>query len=205
MNELHIRNKMTASCITLLKSITVSLSLAVLSCAHAAKVDLAQEITIQSQRQSADLKNKIASYLDNVKISQGTILITADIVQVFSTEDKQTGTKNDTYLAKGKPAIFQQQLEDGSLISLQADEITYTPNTHLITVSGNALVKQAGSQVSGNEIIYNTLTEQLSAQSANDQPVTTILQPAALKQQKENYEQSKEQSNTVDEGQDHGN
>jgi lipopolysaccharide export system protein LptA len=175
-----------------LTALAITFSLLLISPVHAAKKDLDQEITIKSQRQAADLKNKIASYLDNVSIRQGSISITADIVKVFSRIDKKTGIKNDTYLAKGKPAIFQQKLEDGSLISLQADEISYHPNTNTITVSGNALVKQAGSEVSGNEITYNTLTERLEAQSADNQSVTTVLQPTVLKKQKETYEKSKE-------------
>jgi len=173
------------------KVVALTCSLLLLSNAHAAKKDLEQEITIKSQRQAADLKNKIASYLDNVSIRQGSISITADIVQVFSLVDKVSGDKNDTYLAKGKPAIFQQKLEDGSLISLQADEITYNPNSNTITISGNALVKQAGSEVSGNEITYNTLSEKLEAHSANNQSVTTVLQPTVLKKQKETHEKSK--------------
>ncbi|MEY8252804.1 MAG: LptA/OstA family protein, partial [Colwellia sp.] len=103
------------------KVIALTCSLVLFSPAHADKTDLKQEITIKSQRQSADLKNKIASYLDNVSIRQGSLSITADVVKVFSRVDKESGEKNDTYLAKGKPAIFQQRLEDGSLITLQAD------------------------------------------------------------------------------------
>ena len=149
----------------------------------AAKKDLTQEITIKSKRQSADLKNKIASYLDEVNISQGTISIVADIVQVYSGIDNNTKEKSDTYLAKGDPAIFQQALEDGSLISLQANEIKYQPDLHIITVSGNAQVKQAGSKVTGETITYNTLSEKLEAISRNDDSVTTVLQPAQIKAQ----------------------
>ena len=193
MNAQFIKNLMKAKLRSKpLTALAITFSLLLISPVHAAKKDLDQEITIKSQRQAADLKNKIASYLDNVSIRQGSISITADIVKVFSRIDKKTGIKNDTYLAKGKPAIFQQKLEDGSLISLQADEISYHPNTNTITVSGNALVKQAGSEVSGNEITYNTLTERLEAQSADNQSVTTVLQPTVLKKQKETYEKSKE-------------
>ncbi len=149
----------------------------------AAKKDLTQEITIKSKRQSADLKNKIASYLDEVSIKQGSISIIADVVQVYSQVDDKTKTASDTYLAKGKPAVFKQQLEDGSLISLQANEIKYQPDLHIITVSGNAQVKQAGSKVTGETITYNTLSEKLEAISSDNNSVTTILQPAQLKAQ----------------------
>ena len=152
----------------------------------AANKDLTQEITIKSKRQSVDIKNKVASYLDDVSISQGSISIVADRVQVYSETDKITGEKYDIYLAKGKPAIFKQQLEDNSFISLQAHEIKFQPNQNIITVSGNAQVKQSGSQVTGDVITYNTLSEKLEAQSNNNESVTTILQPAQIKAQQKN-------------------
>ena len=192
MNVLFIKNMMKANLNpSTLKVLALTCSLFFFTSTQAAKEDLEQEITIKSQRQSADLKNKIASYLDNVSIQQGSISITADIVKVFSSIDKNTGEKTDTYLAKGNPAVFQQKLEDGSLIKLQADEITYIPNANMITISGNALVKQAGSEVRGNEITYNTLSEKLEAQGSENQSVTTVLQPTILKKQKETHEKSK--------------
>lgn len=175
-----------------------SLVLGLVATANAAKKDLNQEITIKSKRQSADLKNKIASYLDDVSISQGSISIVADIVQVYSNVNDKTGEKSDVYLAKGKPAIFQQQLEDGSLISLQANEIKYQPDQYTITVSGSAQVKQAGSKMNGDIITYNTLNEKLEGQSNNDEHVTTILQPAQIKAQKDSSELKKKKANDSD-------
>ncbi|MBU2870280.1 lipopolysaccharide transport periplasmic protein LptA [Colwellia sp. E2M01] len=178
------------------KVLVVTCSLLLLPTTHAAKNDLNEEITIKSQRQSADLKNKIASYLDKVSIRQGSISISADLVKVFSSVDKTTNEKSDTYLAKGKPAVFQQELEDGNIIILQADEITYTPDSNIITVSGNALVKQAGSEVSGELITFNTLSEKLEAKSAENQSITTVLQPTILKKQQEAHEKPKVESAT---------
>ena len=165
----------------LLTSLFLTLSAPVI----AAKKDLSQEITIKSKRQSADLKNKIASYLDDVSIRQGSIAINADIVQVYSLISDESNEKSDTYLAKGEPAVFQQQLEDGSLIRLQANEIKYQPDLHIITVSGNAEVKQAGSKVTGEIITYNTSSEKLEAISNDNESVTTILQPAQIKAQQD--------------------
>ena len=182
----------TFSTAVLLTSLVLGLS----TPANAAKKDLNQEITIKSKRQSADLKNKIASYLDDVSINQGSISIIADIVQVYS--NAGAGEKSDIYLAKGKPAIFQQQLEDGSLISLQANEIKYQPDQYTITVSGNAQVKQAGSKMNGDIITYNTLSEKLEGQSNNDEHVTTILQPAQIKAQKDSSDLRRKKANDSD-------
>ena len=180
--------KMTVNPLMIIKNISrgilfTSLFVTFSAPINAAKKDLNQEITISAARQSADLKNKIAIYFGEVIINQGSISILADVVQVYSQIDEQTKVKSNTYLAKGKPAIFKQQLEDGSLISLQADEIKYQPDLYTITVSGNAQVKQAGSQVTGEVITYNTSSEKLEAISSENGSVTTILQPAQIKAQ----------------------
>lgn len=155
------------------KLLIASTALLMLPSAMAAKVDLNKEIVIKSKRQAGDLKNKIASYLDDVQITQGSLTIKADLVQVYSNSDSD----EETYVAKGKPATFEQLLEDGTPINLQANEIRYEPANNTITISGNALLRQAGSEVSGSKIIYNTKTEQLEAESASNESVTTILKP----------------------------
>lgn len=150
---------------------------------YAAKADFEQEIFIDAGRQTADLKNRIANYIDNVKITQGTLTINADLIQVFSPKN---GDK--TYLASGKPATFEQRLEDGRLVTLQADEIRYEPAIFTITISGHAILRQEGSEVSAGRMTYNTRTEQLETESNKDSSVTTILQPKG-----KTFEQSKKQ------------
>lgn len=139
----------------------------------AAQADFDKEIKIVAKRQASDLKNKIASYLEDVKITQGTLTIEADLVQVSN----EPGSDNKFYLAKGQPARFSQLLDDGQKIELKANEISYSPATSIITIKGNASISQEGSIVTGDIIIYNIATEQLTAES-NDS-VTTILQPDA--------------------------
>jgi lipopolysaccharide export system protein LptA len=159
------------------KLVLISLVCCPLLSVSAKKTDFDQEIFIKANRQAGDLKNKVASYLDNVSITQGSLTINADLVQIYS--DPKTEQK--TYVAKGKPAIFQQLLEDGTPINLQAEEIKYEPGKKLITVTGNASVSQEGSLVKGNKITYNILTEQLLAESNAEDSVTTILKPSKTK------------------------
>jgi len=175
--------KTTTFSLLLLTVTTFTSAVLVAPSAYAAKKDLTEEILILADRQSADYKNKMAIYLDNVRISQGSILITADIVQISKKFNKEKGVDVKTYLAKGKPAVFKQQLEDGTTISLSADEIKYVPHENLIVVSGNAKVTQAGSHVAASKITYNTLTEKLDAESNPNERVTTILQPTITKAQ----------------------
>lgn len=156
----------------------VSLALALSSNAIAAKIDLKKEINIDASRQAADLKNKIFSYIDNVVITQGSLVIKADLVQVIT----QSTSEDKTYIAKGKPATFEQVLEDGTPIYLQANEIIYEPGKNTVIISGDAELRQEGSKVNSSTITYNFLTEQVQANSDSDSNarVKTVLQPKAL-------------------------
>ena len=148
--------------------------------AIAAKVDLNEEIKIDASRQAADLKNKIFSYIDDVVITQGSLTIKADLVQVVT----ESANNEKTYIAKGQPATFEQVLEDGTPIYLQANEIKYQPEKNTVMISGNAELRQEGSKVSGTIITYNFLTEQVQASSDENARVQTVLQPQNLENKK---------------------
>lgn len=154
-------------------SLPLVLALLFSNSVFAAVADFEQEIKIVAKKQSSDLKNKIASYLENVKITQGSISIEADLVQVAN----ESGTQSKYYLAKGNPAKFSQTLDNGQKIELQANEISYSPSTNTIIIKGNASISQEGSMVAGDIITYNISTEQLTAESTG--AVTTILKPEA--------------------------
>ena len=149
------------------------LSGTLLSSAFAEKFDISQKIEIDASKQAADLKNKIFSYIDNVVITQGSLIIHADLVQVLT----QTGSEEKTYIAKGKPATFEQTLADGTPLNLQADEIRYEPGNNLVIISGNALLQQEDSEVSGSKITYNIDTQYVNAESKNNERTKTIFQP----------------------------
>ncbi|WP_394172740.1 lipopolysaccharide transport periplasmic protein LptA [Thalassotalea litorea] len=161
--------------------------------ATAAQSDFEQEVVIQAKRQASDLKNKIASYLDDVKITQGSLTITADVVQVIN----DPKTQGKSYQAKGKPAYFSQRLDDGKLVEIQAQEITYTPLNNTLVIKGNAKVSQEGSQVQGDIITYNMVTEQLTAESLDDSDiVTTIIQPQKKADKNSDAENNDPQNDT---------
>jgi len=171
-----------------IKTLKTSLSIIALTCsvlisAHAEKADLNKETHINGARTAGDLKNKIFSYIDNVVITQGSLIIKADLAQVM-TNNK---TDEKTYIARGKPATFTQTLEDGSPIYLQANEINYQPAKNIVIISGEAVLRQEGSKVEGCIITYNFLSEQVAANcDDNDDKsgVNTTLQPKELDKKK---------------------
>jgi len=158
----------------LLISSSLLIASSVLS-AQQSNLDLEVKITAKSQ--ASDLKTKILSYIEDVRITQGTVIITAELAKVH----KQKDTEDNLYILQGKPAIFEQTLDDGSKVRLEADEIKFEPATHMVTVTKNAHFISAVSDVRASKITYNTQTKTQQAESDADEIVTTILKPALLK------------------------
>lgn len=159
-----------------LNLLCISLLLSTVITAHAEKADLNKVIEVSGERTAGDLKNKIFSYIDNVVITQGTLIINADLVQVHTDESSEV----ITYIARGAPATFKQILEDGTPIYLQANEIRFEPEKNTVFISGDAELRQEGSKVSGSTISYNFLTEQVLANGDDNNQVKTVLQPKLL-------------------------
>ena len=103
-----------------IKKLLASLALAATlsASALAAKIDLDQEIHISAGRQAGDLKNKIASYLDDVVITQGSFKIKADLVQVYSQKDQDV---RNLCGERSTGNVLNKLLEDGSKIRLASE------------------------------------------------------------------------------------
>jgi len=136
--------------------------------------DFDKPIQINAERESFDVAKKVAVFDQNVVIRQGSLSIRADHLEVTRRDDQ-----TDVFIAKGSPAVYEQQLDDGSPITAEAEIISYDQNQQLLTLSGNVKVSQENSVIQGSEIIYNFATQQLSANRSEDDAdrVTTIFMP----------------------------
>ena len=137
--------------------------------------DLKQELKIAAVSQFADIKNNQIIFNGPVKIVQGSININADELRAYTPENSTT----KRLIATGKPATFSQELDDGEIGTASANEITYDLATTTLTLTGNAKLDQAGSQVTGNRIKYNINAQELIAESTGkgEDRVITIIQP----------------------------
>jgi lipopolysaccharide export system protein LptA len=156
--------------------------------------DAGAEITIQSDRAEFDRKAGTAIYMGNVILEQGTLLITADQITLFSDENQQLNKA----LAEGKPAHFQQQMEgDKGLTKAQGHTITYLTQHKNISLLKEAVLEQEGNSFSGNHIVYDMVNENVSAKGQTEsqidpkgeQPsgrIKMIIQPAKPAETKNN-------------------
>ncbi|QJR80246.1 lipopolysaccharide transport periplasmic protein LptA [Alteromonas pelagimontana] len=154
-------------------------SLLVATSALADVKDFGKPIKVDSKSQFIDGKNKTSVFKDNVRISQGTLVINADEVEVIASE----GEGREVFIARGTPARYQQIMDDGTKVKASGNEIRYEVAKRTISLTGNAEIQQNDSVVKGDTITYDMAKEQLSATGGNESSpgrVTTVFRPDAV-------------------------
>jgi lipopolysaccharide export system protein LptA len=148
---------------------------------QASEEDFSQPIKIGSNTQFIDGKNKTALYKEDVLITQGSLLIEADEVEVIASD----GSGREIFIARGNPASYSQSLEDGTPVSAKANEIRYEVVNRTISLAGNAELQQDSSKVQGDKITFDMITEQLLATGGagenGEGRVTTVFTPDTIR------------------------
>lgn len=140
----------------------------------AGKDDFKLPIKVDSKTQFVDGKRKTSIFKEDVHISQGSLKIDADEVEVIAEE----GKGKEIFIARGKPAVYSQIMDDGSSITAKANEIRYQVDTRMLDLRGAAELYQDASMVKGEKISFNLEKEQLIAGSeGGESRVTTVFQP----------------------------
>ncbi|WP_337842825.1 lipopolysaccharide transport periplasmic protein LptA [Rheinheimera sp.] len=148
---------------------------------QAAQDDHKKEIQVGSDRQFGSLKDKVMTFVDNVKVQQGSLLIEADKLEVIATE----GKGKEVFIASGNPAHYSQEFEQGKKITAKAKEIKYDVGAALLILTGDAELSQAGSMVQGSVIRYNLEKQELAAEAdgKKSERVTTVFTPEGKQDQ----------------------
>jgi lipopolysaccharide export system protein LptA len=179
-----------------LKTLSIVLILFTSSHAYSLESDADAEIIIQSDRAEFDRKAGTAVYKGNVIFEQGTLLINAVQITLFSDAEQRLKKA----IALGEPARFQQQLEgDKGLTQGQGQRITYLTQDKKVSFLKDAVLKQKGSSFSGNLIIYDIMNENIKAKGKpenqavpnENQPngrIKMIIQPAKRSAETNNNE-----------------
>ncbi|WP_425451673.1 lipopolysaccharide transport periplasmic protein LptA [Alteromonas aestuariivivens] len=161
--------------------------------------DFEQPIKVDSKSQFLDGKNKTSLFKDDVHITQGSLAINANEVEVIATD----GQGREVFIARGEPASYTQNMDDGTVVSAKANEIRYEVYNRTISLQGNAELQQGTSMVRGNSITYDMSKEQLLAtgDDSNEGRVTTVFRPETVKNLNEGEEQPEENDdNRPDDG-----
>ncbi|NVK56915.1 MAG: lipopolysaccharide transport periplasmic protein LptA [Alteromonadaceae bacterium] len=156
--------------INLLTSALLALSPALVL---AKQADFSQPIEIKSESQFLDGKLKKLVLINDVQITQGTLNILADRLEV----EDHLGKGKEIFTATGRPAYYRQELDDGKIVEAEAFEIRYEVATRTISLTGKAKLNQNARTVTAESITYDMEKEQFKATGSGDgegRRVTTI-------------------------------
>lgn len=158
--------------------------------AQAEKADRNQQMFIEADRQGkADLLGQVMVYSGNVVISQGSMLLRAERIEMRTMADGYRAA-TATGLA-GKPASWRQR-RDGVDESVEgsADRIDFDGRADTLRFQGNSTVRRlrAGTvadEITGGTILWNNLSEVFTVEGGAKTPtnptgrVRAVLSPRA--------------------------
>lgn len=128
--------------------------LALIQPAQAEKADRDRAINLEADTVTLDDARKISVYAGNVILSQGTLMLRADRLQVT-----QSNTGLTRLSATGRPVAFRQK-PDGSNEYLEgfADRIEYDSEQGQLELIGQARLRRGADELRGARISYNANT-----------------------------------------------
>ena len=112
-----------------------------------------------------NLPNTVTTLTGQVKLTQGTLLITGDVAKMYLDADTQIAR----VVVTGNPAHIQQLDENNNLVQGDAATLDYD-NIHGIAVlTTHASVKQQGrGEFHGDKLTYNTETSLITGEAGGD-------------------------------------
>jgi lipopolysaccharide export system protein LptA len=155
-------------------ALILTLGIAAAGGALARQSDRDKPVNVSAQSADADAAPNGVSHLKgDVKITQGTLVVTGDNATVHFDRHSQVSR----VVIEGR-AHIQQQDDAGELMTGRADTIDYDVAGGIAVLTGAAHVDKAGrSSVSGDKLVYNTASSTMKAESRGDHRVHMVFQP----------------------------
>ena len=143
--------------------------------------DSSKPINIEADSAEINDATGISTYKGNVKITQGSMLLTGDVV-ILETVNK----KVKKIIAEGKLSTFKQKTDDGRLINAEAEKMVYSITGNKIVLTNNAKLTEAGNTFASDSITFFTDKEIVKAGSTTgDDRVNITVFPETVKDQTE--------------------
>ncbi|HEX4985630.1 MAG TPA: lipopolysaccharide transport periplasmic protein LptA [Burkholderiales bacterium] len=130
---------------------------AVMQCAPAwaEKADRDKPVNVEADRVDLDDAKKVAVFIGNVTLTQGTLSIKGDKIIV-----KQDADGFQYGIAYGNPAHFRQKREGyDEYIEGYSERLEYDGKADKVQMFTNARIQRGDDEVRGDYISYNAVTE----------------------------------------------
>jgi lipopolysaccharide export system protein LptA len=126
-------------------------------------------IDIRSDTGTYDVRSGAYHLSGNIRIARGDLIVHADEARSFSGGDGQV-ERIELY---GSPTRWKDVLEDGSDVDGESDEIIYDFTQNVITMLGNARIRNVQGDFSGSKLVYDLDSQNL----VGDGGVRLIIEP----------------------------
>ena len=157
----------------LLVGLIGGLGLIWLPAAQAEKGDRDKPINVEADSVQVNDAKRTAIYDGHVVLSQGTLVINADRIEVRQ-DDKGVVTG----VATGKPAYFRQKMDNSTEFAEGwAKRIEYDGQGNKIRLLGQAQLKRGIDELRGEQITYDSASEFFQAKGAAGGRVRAVIRP----------------------------
>ncbi|WGL17976.1 lipopolysaccharide transport periplasmic protein LptA [Microbulbifer bruguierae] len=145
--------------------------------AQALPNDREQPVKVSADKLEANRSKNLSVYSGNVVITQGSLQIRADRVEVHGSVKGEI----NKVIATGTPAHFQQQVEESTNpVKARAKRIEFQVTNDALQLTGEAFVDRDGNTLSAERIDYDLNSEQMQAQGQSEKKrVEMIWKPEA--------------------------
>lgn len=118
--------------------------------------------------------NTVTTLTGNVKITQGSLLVTGDVAKMYLDGDTQIAR----IVVTGNLAHIQQLDENDQLVQGDAVTLDYDNVNGIAVLTTNASMKQQGrGEFHGNRLTYNTNTQLITGEASGDGLVHGVILP----------------------------
>lgn len=122
-------------------------------------------VRVQADFAELDERSGTSIYRGNVLVQQGQSLIEANEIRIRADDEGIA-----SFEASGEPAhMLLYDSEKAEETHAYAKRLVFSRENERVTLSGGARLQQEGSSFQGEEILYNTRTQIVSAQARPDQ------------------------------------
>jgi lipopolysaccharide export system protein LptA len=157
---------------------------------HGLSSDRDQPMNIEADRVELDDSTGISTYHGNVKVTQGTLVLTGDSMTVYN-----KGDKVQKVIMLGKPATYRQRPDNKDKdVRAKALRMEYYTTPERIILLKQAEVEQEGDRLRSERIEYDVAKDKVNA-GTNDPKgrVRIVIQPRPEKKQQAKKQQEKKQ------------
>lgn len=148
--------------------------------------DAEQPIEIESDSAELDEASGVAVYAGDVRMRQGTMVVTAQTLTISTDDDAVTRITADGG-GDDAPATFTQQLEAGPAtdpdlqVRGRAAQIVYLTAEERIEFEGDAELSQATDRFEGDRISYDLRARRVNASARGGERMIFTLDPTRMR------------------------